>query len=70
MERSYITQDATTIKFLTVEDVAELTGWDIKTVRRLFCRPDFPCCDYGKSKLVESHALINYFAVPRRRDAN
>ena len=26
-------------------------------------RPDFPSCDFGKEKVIEIHALVNYFSV-------
>lgn len=57
-----------TVKFLTVKDVAELTGWNVTTVRNLFNIEDFPSCDYGREKVVEIHALVAYFSVPRRRE--
>lgn len=58
-----------TVKFLTIKDVADLTGWNVMTVRNLFNIEDFPCCDYGREKVVEIHALVTYFSVPRRREA-
>ena len=53
--------------FYTIEDVMKLTKWSRKVVQRLFNRKDFPCCDYGKARCVEAHALIAYFAVRRNR---
>lgn len=55
------------LKFLTIKDVAAATGWSEPTVRILFNRPDFPSCDFGKEKVVEIHAALQYFSVPRRR---
>lgn len=55
------------IRFLTIKEVTELTGWNLNTTRNVFNRPDFPSCDFGKEKVVEIHAFINYFSVPRRR---
>lgn len=57
------------LKFLTIKDVVAATGWSFPTVRDLFNRPDFPSCDFGKEKVVEIHAALKYFSVPRRRDA-
>lgn len=56
------------LNFLTVKDIADATGWSLGTVRQLFNRPDFPSCDFGKEKIVEIHAALNYFSVPRRRE--
>lgn len=56
------------LNFLTIKDVADATGWSFGTVRQLFNRPDFPSCDFGKEKIVEVHAALNYFSVPRRRE--
>lgn len=56
------------LNFLTVKDVADATGWSLGTVRQLFNRPDFPSCDFGKEKIVEIHAALNYFSVPRRKE--
>lgn len=56
------------LNFLTIKDVADATGWSLGTVRQLFNRPDFPSCDFGKEKIVEIHAALNYFSVPRRKE--
>lgn len=53
--------------FYSIEDVMQLTGWSRKVVQRLFNDKEFPYTNYGKRKLVESHALIAYFAVKRVR---
>ncbi|MEG1834948.1 MAG: hypothetical protein RR229_02380 [Oscillospiraceae bacterium] len=57
------------IAFLTIKETAEKLNWSIPTVQKLFNRPDFPSCDYGKEKVVEIHALINFFSVARRKIA-
>ena len=54
-------------KFYTIEEVAELTGWCLSTVRDLFNRDDFPSTNFGKEKKVEREALKEYFKVPRRK---
>lgn len=53
------------IQFLKIKDVSDLTGWSIPTVQKLFNKKDFPACDYGKEKIVEIGAFINYFSVRR-----
>lgn len=63
-----INDEAFYIGFLTANKVAELTGWSKPTVDQLFNTPDFPVCDFGKSKIVEVHALLEYFSVPRRKN--
>lgn len=54
--------------FYSIDDVIKMTGWSKKVVQRLFNVTDFPVTNLGKRKLVESHALIAYFAVKRTRD--
>lgn len=56
-----------TLRFLTVKEMCKLTGWGSNTVQELYNRPDFPSCNFGKEKVAEIHAVINYFSVPRRR---
>jgi predicted DNA-binding transcriptional regulator AlpA len=58
---------AKSIRFLTIDDVAGMTGWSRAIIAEMFNMPDFPSCNYGKSKLVEAHALIDFFSVPRRK---
>lgn len=48
-------------RFLTVEDVMNLTGYSKPTVLAIFNRPDFPACDYGKNKIVFLPAFYDYF---------
>ena len=55
------------LRFITIREFAEISGWNITTVRELFCRKDFPSCDFGKEKIAEVSAVINYFSVPRRK---
>lgn len=54
-------------KFYTIKEVAKMTGWSIPTVQSLFNRRDFPSCDFGSSKVVESTALRAYFSKPQRK---
>lgn len=67
---SKINEQGLYIKFLTAADVAKLTGWSKPTVDQLFNCAEFPACDYGKSKIVEVHALLEFFSVPRRKKRN
>lgn len=55
------------LKFLTIKDIVKATGWSVITVQQLFNRPDFPSCDFGREKVVEIHAALQYFSVPRRK---
>lgn len=61
-EKAYI------LNFLTVKDFMKITGWSEPTVQKLFNREDFPSCDFGKEKIAEVGAVINYFSVPRRKN--
>lgn len=54
------------VRFYTISDVKELTGWSEKTVQALFNSKEFPAASIGRAKLIEAHALIEYFS--RRRD--
>lgn len=51
----------------SIKDVMKMTGWSKKTVEKLFNSPEFPSVDYGKAKMVECHALINYFSIRREK---
>lgn len=53
------------VRFYTVEDVVKLTGWSENIVLKLFNDPSFPSADFGRKKIVEAHALIEYFAKKR-----
>lgn len=52
----------------SIKDVAEMTGWSHNTVEKLFNDPKFPAADYGKRKLVENHALMQFFSVRREKE--
>lgn len=62
--RRYISSD---VRFYTVKDVMELTGWSEKIVLSIFRDPEFPAADFGKSRIVEAHALIEYFSIRREK---
>lgn len=50
------------VKFYTIADLIKMTGWSETTVQKLFNDPKFPSSDFGKTKIIEAHALIDYFA--------
>lgn len=51
------------VKFYKVADLQEMLGWSETTVLKLFNDPNFPSADFGKGKVVEAHALIEYFST-------
>ena len=53
------------VRFYTVEQLTKMLGWSEATVHKLFNAPDFPSVDFGKQKVVESHALVDYFSRKR-----
>ncbi len=50
------------VKFYTIADLIKMTGWSEMTVQKLFNDPKFPSSDFGKLKVIEAHALIEYFS--------
>lgn len=50
------------VKFYTISDLVSMLHWSENTVQKLFNDPKFPSSDMGKTKIVESHALIDYFS--------
>ena len=58
------------VKFYSIADVKQLIGWSEMTVQKLFNDPCFPATDFGRSKLVEAHALIDYFSKRRTKETN
>lgn len=55
------------VRFYTVNEVMKLTGWSEAVVLKMFNDPKFPSADFGRAKIVESHALIDYFSVKRSK---
>lgn len=51
------------VKFYTIEDLMKMLGWSKTTVQKLFNDPNFPAANYGQRKVVESHALIEFFCT-------
>lgn len=61
-------KDNSDIVFLTIKDVIKITGYSKKTVELLFNDPDFPSCDFGKKKIVEKNAFLQYFSKRHQKD--
>ena len=59
LTRHYISSD---VKFYTISDLTKLLKWSENTVQRLFNDPKFPSANFGRTKVVEAHALIEYFS--------
>ena len=53
----------------SAHDLARMTGWSLGTIYRLFDDPEIPIIDYGRGKLVENHALMQFFSL-RRDEVN
>ena len=58
LSKMYISSE---VRFYTINDLIGLLGWSEATVQKLFNAANF-----GRNKVVEGHALIDYFS--RRRD--
>ena len=58
-KRIYVSSD---VKFYTISDLKQMLGWSENTVQKLFNDPKFPSSDFGRIKVVEAHALIDYFS--------
>ena len=54
----------------SIKDIVEMTGWSYTTVDKLFNDPSFPSIDYGKAKIVENHALMQFLSVRREKARN
>jgi hypothetical protein len=59
VRKQYISSE---VRFYTIYDLMEMLGWSEMTVQKLFNDPKFPAADFGKNKVVEAHALIDYFS--------
>ena len=58
-KQAYISSE---VKFYTISDLKNMLGWSENTVQKLFNDPQFPSSDFGRIKVVEAHALIDYFS--------
>ena len=63
-EERYISSE---VRFYSVKDVEEMTGWSKNIVLKIFNHPEFPAADFGKAKMVEAHALIDFFSARRSK---
>ena len=61
--RVYVSSE---VKFYKISDLMKLLGWSEATIQKLFNDPKFPAANFGRNKVVEAHALIDYFS--RRHD--
>lgn len=61
-ERKKQTYISSEVKFYTISDLKNMLGWSENTVQKLFNDPKFPSSDFGRIKVVEAHALIDYFS--------
>ena len=52
----------------SIKDIQEMSGWSQTTVQKLFNDPSFPAIDYGKTKLVENHALMQFLSVRKEKE--
>lgn len=59
VSRQYVSSE---VKFYTISDLIKMLGWSENTVQKLFNDPKFPSADFGRTKVVEAHALIDYFS--------
>ncbi len=65
INRRYISSE---VKFYTIGELVEMSGWSENTVQRLFNDPKFPSADYGRLKIVEAHALIDFFSQKHTKE--
>lgn len=61
-ERQKQTYISSEVKFYTISDLKNMLGWSENTLQKLFNDPKFPSSDFGRIKVVEAHALIDYFS--------
>lgn len=61
-ERQKQTYISSEVKSYTISDLKNMLGWSENTVQKLFNDPKFPSSDFGRIKVVEAHALIDYFS--------
>lgn len=61
-ERQKQTYISSEVKFYTISGLKNMLGWSENTVQKLFNDPKFPSSDFGRIKVVEAHALIDYFS--------
>ena len=52
----------------SIADIIEMTGWSEMTVQKLFNYPKFPSANYEKKKVIDNHALMQFFSVRRDKE--
>lgn len=52
----------------SINDLMKMTGWGYASVSRLFDDPEFPSIDFGRGRMIENHALMNFFSVRREEE--
>jgi endonuclease G len=57
--RLYVSSE---VRFYTIQDLMKMLRWGEDTVQKLFNDPKFQSSDFGKTKVVEAHALIDFFS--------
>lgn len=58
------------LQFITIDEFAKLRQCSIKTAQDIFNDSTFPSENYGKQKVVELQALINWYQVKRDKKNN
>lgn len=66
VNRLYISSD---VKFYSITDLVKMLGWSETTVQKLFNDPKFPSANFGRTKVVEVHALIDYFSKKHEKES-
>ena len=59
IDKPYVSSE---VRFYTISDLTKMLGWSETTVQKLFNDPKFPSSDFGRNKVIETHALIDYFS--------
>ena len=65
MDKKYISSE---VRFYTIADLTKMLGWSHGTVEKLFRDPKFPSADFGRGKVIEAHALIDFFSQKHVRE--
>ena len=63
--RAYISSEPL---FYKIKDIQQMTGWSENIVQKLFNGPNFPAANYGRTKVVEAHALIQFFSKRHEKE--
>ncbi len=63
--RAYISSEP---RFYKIKDIQQMTGWSENIVQKLFNGPNSPAANYGRTKVVEAHALIQFFSKRHEKE--